>query len=92
MPKIEFLKTPPAVLFKRETVFFGAYVDGKPVRCVVTFEALLGPGIPDDLYALAEFKEREAEIHQIAAAMIERGEVRYGEVLIDRRALARSGR
>jgi hypothetical protein len=80
--QIEFPYMPAEILLDRDSVFFGAYVDGKPVKCVISFEVLLGARSDDPLQALNEFHERKPEIYQLAKQRIEQGEVRNSELVI----------
>ena len=81
MPKIPNMSA--EIIFEREAIVFGAYVDGKPVRCLASFEAILKPANNDGFDALVEFTERKAEFHKVARAKIERGGVKNGELWID---------
>ena len=80
MPKIEFPNMPAEIVFERDAIFFGAYVDGKPVKCLASFEAILGPANNDGFDV--EFTARKAEFHKVARAMIERDGVKNGELMI----------
>ena len=82
MHKIEFPTIPPEILFDRDAICFTAHVNRKPVKCVVIFAAILGAGNNDAFDALAEFTQRKADFQKIARAMIVKGGVKNGELLI----------
>ena len=70
------------VSLDREAVSSGAYMEGRPVRCLVSFEALLESRRIDPVDALCEFVDRKSEIHKIAREEIELGGVRNSELMI----------
>jgi hypothetical protein len=88
MPKvIVFPRVDPYYLFDRDAVAFPALVDGEPIRCVVTCEALTElsktVSFTEEL-ALVAFREHREEIQSQARRLIEAGFVddARGEVLI----------
>ena len=55
MNKIEFPNAPPEISFEREAICFRADVNRKPVKCVVSFAAILGVSNSDGFDVLTEF-------------------------------------
>ena len=87
MPKsIRFFPTtPPHWQFDREAILFVAIVDGTPVRCYITLEALkdlFGSGSTRES-ALSTFEANREAIQQLAREMLETGKVNNkGDVTI----------
>ncbi len=70
---------------ERDSLGFGALVDGKSVRCWITREAFLarfGENPREEADARAAYGKHRPAIQALARGMIERGELVGGEVVI----------
>jgi len=89
MPKtIEFPDVPPWWVFERDCVAFVALVDGNPIRCFITMEALLkyfGARSHYESDCIQAFQEKRNRIQEIARRKIAQDEFTpgpAGELLI----------
>src|SRR5262245_11676755 len=84
---VEFPEIPPTWLLERDCVAFPALVDRKPIRCMITAEALMqdyGARRPTEAESLRAFGDNKAAIQKVALQEIERGQyvIPEDEVLI----------
>jgi hypothetical protein len=79
-----FTGTTPQYLFARDALSFSAIADGRPVRCVISVEALVSRfrarGF-DEAAAREAFEANKKAIEDLARAEIERGGIRE-EVMV----------
>lgn len=82
---IFFPEMEPTWVFDRDCVRFYAVVDGSPLRCLVTVEALMshfGLRAPDPEAALQVFLDHQTQIQEAAFQKIETGETGSSDELV----------
>lgn len=79
---ISFPDLPPVDPLDGDYLTFGALVDGKPIKCCVTFSVLIPRSNNPETAKLAFWKKKD-HIYATARAMIEAGEIRDDEILVD---------
>jgi Protein of unknown function (DUF1488) len=76
--KIDFPDIPPRYVFERDCVAFPALVDGKPIRCMISMEALMqdfGARGHDEEEIMRAFHESRLRIQEAARRKLENGSV-----------------
>jgi hypothetical protein len=82
--EITFPDVPAEVIFENDSLWFQARADGKPVKCVITFETLVGAGTNHAHEAQQAFESKKDQIHRTAESLIRSGRIKDGEILIAR--------
>jgi Protein of unknown function (DUF1488) len=81
--EVIFPDSPPADPMDGDYLLFEALVDGKSVKCFITFDALT-PGRNDPEEAILAFSSKQDQIHSCARSMIEAGQAIDGEIVISK--------
>lgn len=82
--EIEFPEVPPDVIFATDQLWFQARADGKPVKCVIGFDTVVGLPCNDANKAKEAFESKKRQIRGNAESLIRAGKINKGEILITR--------
>lgn len=81
--EIKFVDGPPIDPMDGDYLWFGAFVDGKAVKCCITFDVLT-PRSNNPENAKLAFSRKKEQICATTRALIEAGHVVDGEVMVTR--------
>ncbi len=85
-PNISFPDVPPEVIFENDSLSFQARADGKPVKCVIGFDTVVGLPCNDASKAKEAFESKKVQIRRTAESLIQAEKIIDGEILITRLA------
>jgi len=83
--EIRFADRPPVYEFDNDSISFIVFADGQPVKCIATSE-FLGVASSNDegAAALQAFDEQWEAIQALASDLLQKSEVKDGELLLAR--------